>query len=96
MVPPGTPSWLIVIAIKLLTFTPEGKQTPCTAVQDQEQRTRDLIDTARAPFSTHQPHLEVTKLTNWQETTATIAAGLSPQPVERLDDEDDETVVDHP
>jgi len=35
-------------------------------------------------------------LTNWQETTATIAAGLSPQPVERLDDEDDETVVDHP
>ena len=96
MVPPGTPSWLIVIAIKLLTLTSEGKQTPCTAVQDQERCTRDLIDTARAPFSTHQPHLEVTKLTNWQETTATIAADLSLQPVECLNDDDDEMVIDRP
>ena len=38
----------------------------------------------------------ITKLTSWRETAAAIAAGLSPQPVEWLDDEDDETVVDRP
>ena len=64
--------------------------------QDQEQCARDLIDAARASFSTLQPHLAITKLTSWRETAAAIAAGLSPQPVEWLDDEDDETVVDRP
>ena len=63
--------------------------------QDQEQCARDLIDAARASFSTLQPHLAIAKLTSWRETAAAIAAGLSPHPVEWLDD-DDEAVVNRP
>ena len=61
-----------------------------------EAGARDNSDAARATFPTLQPRLAITKLTSWRETAAAIAAGLSPQPVEWLDDEDDETVVDRP
>jgi len=44
--------------------------------QDQEQCARDLIDAARASFSTLQPHLAITKLTSWRETAAANAAGV--------------------
>lgn len=56
---------------------------------DREQCSRDLIDAARASFSTHQPHLAIAKLTSWRETAAAIAAGLGSRPVEWLDEGDD-------
>jgi hypothetical protein len=56
---------------------------------DREQCSRDLIDAARASFSTHQPHLAIAKLTSWRETAAAIAAGLGSLPVEWLDEDDD-------
>ncbi|MCW4464757.1 prevent-host-death protein [Glutamicibacter sp. MNS18] len=64
--------------------------------QDREQCARDLIDAARASFSTQQPHLAITKLTSWRETATAIAAGLGSQPVEWLDEDTDDVVVEHP
>jgi len=60
--------------------------------QDREQCARDLIDAARASFSTQQPHLAITQLTSWRETATAIAAGLGSQPVEWLDGDDDAAV----
>jgi len=45
----------------------------------------DLLDAARASFSTGQAHLAIAELTSWQETATAIAAGLGAQPVEWLD-----------
>lgn len=56
--------------------------------EDREACARDLIDAARASFSTHQPHLAIAKLTSWRETATAIAAGLDSQPVEWLDEDD--------
>lgn len=69
------------------------------STEDRERCSRDLIDSARASFATHQPHLVIAKLTSWRETAAAIAAGLGSQPVEWLDEEDDTTadvVVERP
>lgn len=69
------------------------------SAQDREQCTRDLIDTARASFSTQQPHLAIAQLTSWRETATAIAAGLGRQPVEWLAEDDDsvgDTVVERP
>lgn len=66
---------------------------------DRKECARDLIDAARASFSTHQPHLAIAKLTSWRETATAIAAGLGAQPVEWLDEADDavtDTVVGRP
>ena len=46
------------------------------SAQDREQCARDLIDAARASFSTQQPHLAIAQLTSWRETATAIAAGL--------------------
>ncbi|MGC0141833.1 prevent-host-death protein [Pseudactinotalea sp. Z1732] len=61
--------------------------------QDREQCARDLIDAARASFSTQQPHLAIAQLASWRETATAIAAGLGSQPVEWLDENDDAVVV---
>ena len=57
------------------------------SAQDREQCARDLIDAARASFSTQQPHLAIAQLTSWRETATAIAAGLGTQP---------DTVVERP
>lgn len=58
------------------------------SAQDREQCARDLIDAARASFSTQQPHLAIAQLTSWRETATAIAAGLGSQTVEWLDEDD--------
>lgn len=58
------------------------------SAQDREQCAHDIIDAARASFSTQQPHLAIAQLTSWRETATAIAAGLGAQPVEWLDMED--------
>lgn len=66
--------------------------------QDRRQCASDLIDAARASFSTQQPHLAIAKLTSWRETATAIAAGLGSQPVEWLDEDDalHDAIVDRP
>jgi hypothetical protein len=53
---------------------------------DQATCAQNLIDAARASFATEQPHLAVAELTSWRETATAIAAGLTSQAVEWLDD----------
>lgn len=57
---------------------------------DRESCAQDLIDAARASFSTDQPHLAIAELTSWKETATAVAAGLGNADVEWLDE--DETV----
>lgn len=57
---------------------------------DRESCARELIDAARASFSTDQPHLALAELTSWKETATAIAAGLGTADLEWLDE--DETV----
>lgn len=52
---------------------------------DQATCTQNLVDAARASFSTGQAHLAVAELTSWRETATAIAAGLTASPVEWLD-----------
>lgn len=47
---------------------------------------QDLIDAARASFSTDQPHLAIAELTSWKETATAVAAGLGSVDVGWLDD----------
>ncbi|MGO1398860.1 hypothetical protein BSP109_00599 [Brevibacterium sp. Mu109] len=54
---------------------------------DQEECARDVLDSARASFSSEQPHLAVSTLTSWRETATAIAAGLGDEPVEWLVDD---------
>ncbi len=42
----------------------------------------DLLEAARASFSTGQSHLAVAELTSWLETATAVAAGLGAAPVE--------------
>lgn len=58
---------------------------------DRTACARDLIDAARASFSTDQPYLAITELTSWKETATAVAAGLGSVDLEWLDE--DETVV---
>lgn len=53
---------------------------------DQAACAQDLVDAARASFSTGQAHRAVAELTSWRETATAIAAGLSGAPVEWLDE----------
>lgn len=55
------------------------------STSDRDECARDLIDAARASFSTHQPHLAIAKLTSWRETATALAAGLGSRPVDWLD-----------
>lgn len=52
---------------------------------DQEACARDLMDAARASFSTTQPHLAIAELTSWKETATAVAAGLGHADLEWLD-----------
>lgn len=51
---------------------------------DRETCSRELVDAARASFSTGQPHLAIAELTSWRESATAIAAGLGSSPVEWL------------
>lgn len=59
---------------------------------DRNTCAQNLVDAARASFSTGQAHLAIAELTSWRETATAIAAGLgratvewleNPEPVER-------------
>lgn len=52
---------------------------------DQESCAQDLVDAARASFSTDQPYLAMAELTSWRETATAIAAGLGSVDLEWLD-----------
>jgi hypothetical protein len=52
---------------------------------DQESCAHDLVNAARASFSTGQPHLAIAELTSWRETATAIAGGLATSKVEWLD-----------
>lgn len=49
------------------------------------QCAKDLVNSARASFSTEQPHLVAIELRSWRETAEALAAGLRDDPVEWLD-----------
>ncbi|AGS33514.1 hypothetical protein B841_00155 [Corynebacterium maris DSM 45190] len=57
---------------------------------DREACAQDLLDAARASFSTEQPHLVLSELTSWKETATAVATGLGNADLQWLDD--DETV----
>lgn len=59
------------------------------ALSTADRRTcaQDLVDAARASFSTDQPHLALAELTSWKETAAAVAAGLGPVELDWLDDD---------
>jgi len=52
---------------------------------DQGACAQDLMDAARASFSTTQPHLAIAELTSWKETATAVAAGLGHADLEWLD-----------
>jgi hypothetical protein len=62
---------------------------------DRETCARDLLDSARASFSTDQSHLVTVELAAWKETATAVAAGLGRVDLEWLDDEADQ-IVDRP
>ncbi len=63
------------------------------APADREACARELIDAARASFSTNQPALLLTELTAWQETAVAVAAGWDKADVQWLNQP---TIVEHP
>ena len=63
---------------------------------DQAQCAQDLVNAARASFTTGQAHLAIAELTSWRETATAIAAGLSSHPVEHLERLDDAELVERP
>lgn len=65
------------------------------SMEDRATCARDLVDAARASFSTDQPHLALAELTSRRETATAIAAGLGRDEPEWLDDNDD-AVVERP
>jgi len=56
---------------------------------------QDLVDAARASFSTDQPHLVLAELASWKETATAIAAGLGQTDLQWLD-ADGDTAVERP
>jgi hypothetical protein len=62
---------------------------------DRETCARDLLDAARASFSTDQSNLVTVELAAWKETATAVAAGLGRVDLEWLDDEADQ-IVDRP
>lgn len=55
---------------------------------DRATCAQELVDAARASFSTDQPHLAIAELTSWKETATAVAAGLGSTALEWLDDAD--------
>lgn len=62
---------------------------------DRSTCAQDLVDAARASFSTDQPHLVLAELTSWKETASAVAAGLGRGEPEWLEG-DDAVVVERP
>ena len=60
--------------------------------KDRSTCAHDLVDAARASFSTDQPHLALAELASWRETAAAIAAGLDRADLDWLDSEDGDVV----
>ncbi|RKQ94597.1 antitoxin Phd_YefM of type II toxin-antitoxin system [Mycolicibacterium mucogenicum 261Sha1.1M5] len=60
---------------------------------DRETCAHELVDAARASFSTNQPHLAIAELTSWKETATAVAAGLGTADLEWFDDADDDTAL---
>jgi hypothetical protein len=63
--------------------------------RDRTLCAQDLVDAARASFSTDQPHLVLAELTSWRETATAIAAGLGQTDLDWLDS-DDASLVERP
>lgn len=63
------------------------------APEDRTICARDLVDAARASFSTDQPYLVLAELTSWKETATAIAAGLNRGEPQWWDDGD---VIERP
>ncbi|WP_313813355.1 prevent-host-death protein [Glutamicibacter sp.] len=53
---------------------------------DRETCAQELVDAARASFSTNQPNLAIAELTSWKETATALAAGLGSVDLEWLED----------
>lgn len=66
------------------------------SAEDRAVCAQDLVDAARASFSTDQPHLVLTELTSWKETATAIAAGLGRADLEWLDETAGNDVVERP
>lgn len=63
---------------------------------DRETCAQDLVNAARASFSTDQPHLAIVELTSWKETATAIAAGLGNADLEWFDEDDAAEIVERP
>lgn len=55
---------------------------------DRDACAQDLVDAARASFSTDRAHLALAELTSWKETASAVAAGLGSADLEWLDVDD--------
>ncbi|WP_404285281.1 prevent-host-death protein [Glutamicibacter arilaitensis] len=81
-------SQLLNFAAQLITVTLDGSGSLAERMTkafpwmlalspvDRESCTQNLVDAARASFSTNQPHLAIAELTSWKETATAVAAGL--------------------
>ncbi|WP_119697601.1 prevent-host-death protein [Microbacterium halotolerans] len=56
--------------------------------EDRKACAQDLVDAARASFSTDQPHRALAELVSWQETATAVAAGLGDTDLEWIEDAD--------
>lgn len=52
---------------------------------DKSTCTREIINAARASFSTGKAHLAISELNSWKETATAIAEGLDKAPVDWLE-----------
>ena len=66
------------------------------STEDRGACSQDLVDAARASFSTDQPHLVLAELASWRETAIATAAGLGRVDLDWLDSDDDDVVVERP
>lgn len=57
---------------------------------DRETCAQDILKAARASFSTGQAHLAIATVTSWCETARLIAAGVTAEPVEWIEDSADQ------
>lgn len=93
-------SRLLGLAAQLITVTIDDNGTlaermsrvfPWMLALSNEDRTtcaQDLVDAARASFSTDQPHRALAELVSWQETATAVAAGLGDTDLEWIEGAD--------
>lgn len=63
---------------------------------DRDTCAQNLVDAARASFSTAQPHLAIAVLTSWKETATAIAAGLGRAELQWLENGEAAETVERP